>query len=224
MVTKSKQKKNPNIVEAMRHPKLMGPWFRGDSWNGWEAILKATFALPMTDAELAFFYQVAERSPSSKPARECFYIAGRRAGKDAIASLIIAHAAAFFSEQDRLRRGERALCLCLACDREQAKIALNYTRAFFQDIPPLKAMVTRETANGFELSNQVDIAIATNSFRSVRGRPILRCVMDELAYFKSEDSAMPDLEVYRAIGPATATLPGSMIIGISSPYKQSGLL
>jgi hypothetical protein len=220
----SKQKKKPNIVEAMRHPRLFGSWFQGDSWDGWEAVLKASFALPMTDAEREFFYKVAERTPSSKPAKECFYIAGRRAGKDAIASLIIAHAAAFFDQQDRLRKGERALCLCLAYDREQAKIALNYTRAFFEEIPPLKAMVIRETANGFELSNGVDINIATNSFRSVRGRPILRCVMDELAYYKSEDSAMPDLEVYRAITPATATLPGSMIIGISSPYKQSGLL
>jgi hypothetical protein len=57
-------------------------------------------------------------------------------------------AALFQPDPGRLRRGERALVSCLACDREQAKIVLNYTRAYFADIPPLRRMVTRETANG----------------------------------------------------------------------------
>jgi hypothetical protein len=43
--------------------------------------------------------------------------------------------------------------MCLACDRDQAKIVLDYTRSYFTEIPPLKAMVTRETATGFELNN-----------------------------------------------------------------------
>jgi hypothetical protein len=34
----------------------------------------------------------------------------------------------------------------------------------------------------------------------------------------------PDIETYRAIVPSLATLPNSMLIGISSPYKKSGLL
>ena len=156
--------------------------------------------------------------------RELWVIGGRRGGKDSIASLIIAHAAALFDGADKLRPGERALCMCLACDREQAKIVLDYSRSYFSDIELLRDAVVRETANGFALDNGVDVAISTNNFRSVRGRPVLCCVFDEIAFWRAEDSASPDEEVYRAITPGMATIPGSMLIGISSPYKRSGLL
>jgi hypothetical protein len=112
----------------------------------------------------------------------------------------------------------------LACDRDQSKIVLNYIKSYFDEIPALKAMVTRETATGFELNNGVDITVATNSFRSVRGRPILLAILDEAAFMASETSASPDTELYAALKPALATIPGSRIITISSPYRKSGLL
>ena len=55
-------------------------------------------------------------------------------------------------------------------------------------------MVRRETATGFELSNKVDIAVATNSFRSVRGRSILCAIMDEVAFIAT--TAPPILMSY----------------------------
>jgi hypothetical protein len=213
-----------DIVAAMNDPGLFQPWFRGGSWDGWRTVLKGAFALPMSDAERGFFRSVAERNPPEKPVRECWIIVGRRGGKDSVASLITAHAAALFDRQDRLRPGERALCMALACDRDQAKIVLSYARSYFSDIAPLKAMVTRETNNGFELDNGVDVAVATNSFRSVRGRPVLCCVFDEVSFWRDESSATPDEETYRAILPGMATLPGSLLIGISSPYRKAGLL
>ena len=81
----------------------------------------------MTESEVDFFRQVAERDVPERPVRELWVIAGRRAGKDSTASLISAYAAAFFSHADRLRPGERPLVLNLATDRDQARICLNYT-------------------------------------------------------------------------------------------------
>ena len=216
----------PDIVECMTDDALFAPWFvgDGDSWFAWRCILKAAFALKMDDRELAFFRSIADRDPPKQRVRELWVIGGRRGGKDSIASLIIAHAAALFDGADKLRPGERALCMCLACDREQAKIVLDYSRSYFSDIELLRDAVVRETANGFALDNGVDVAISTNNFRSVRGRPVLCCVFDEIAFWRAEDSASPDEEVYRAITPGMATIPGSMLIGISSPYKRSGLL
>jgi hypothetical protein len=112
----------------------------------------------------------------------------------------------------------------LACDREQAKIVLGYTHAYFTDVPLLKQMVERETAQGFELSNAVDIAVATNSFRVARGRAVLCAILDEVAFYRSEDSATPDVETFRALEPGLASLRDSMMIGISSPYRRKGLL
>ena len=114
---------------------------------------------------------------------------------------------------------------CLAFDRDQSKIVLGYTRAYFDHIPALRSMVTRRVANGFQLNNGVDIAVATNSFRSIRGRPILCAVLDEVAYWRDETSRTPDLETYAALKPGTATLADdAMLIGISTPYRKAGLL
>jgi hypothetical protein len=214
-----------NIIEAMDHERLFQPWFKGDSWDGWRAILKAAFCLPMTERECAFFNQVAERSTPKRRVRELIIVAGRRAGKDSIASLITAYAAVFFAARQRLRPGERALCACLACDRDQARIVLGYTKSYFERIAPLAGMVTRETVDGFELNNGVDIAISTNSFRNIRGRAILTAVLDECAFYRDETTSNADEELYRALVPGTVTLAGdAMIIGISTPYAKRGLL
>ena len=214
-----------SLIDAMADPALFQPWFAGASWDNWRSIMKAAFAEPMTGDEVDFFKSIAgDRDPPAKPVREVWAVVGRRGGKDSIASVIAAHAAALFSHGDRLRPGERALVMALAVDRDQARVVLNYTRAFFNDIPMLKAMVAREVAHGFELNNGVDVAISTNSFRAVRGRPILCAVLDETAFWRDENSATPDVETYNALKPATASIPGSMIIGISSPYRKTGLL
>jgi hypothetical protein len=69
-------------------------------------------------------------------------IGGRRGGKDSVASLITAHSAALFDGKRRqvagiqlpaLRRGERATIFTLAKDRDQARIALDYVRSYFQE-------------------------------------------------------------------------------------------
>lgn len=214
-----------DIVSAMDDPELFGRWFAGASWNGWRTILRGAFALPMTPDETAFFRMVAEREPPTARVRELWVIAGRRGGKDSAASLIVSHAAALFDPAGAaLRPGERALCLALATDRDQARIVLDYTKGYFVHVPMLAEMVTNSVADGFELENQVDVAIGTASFRAVRGRPILCVVFDEAAFWRDDASATPDVETYRAIVPGMATIADAMLIGISSPYRKAGLL
>ena len=36
----------PTILDTMVHPSLFGPHFRGTSWDGWKALLAATFRSP----------------------------------------------------------------------------------------------------------------------------------------------------------------------------------
>jgi hypothetical protein len=214
-----------DIIEALDDPELFAPWFPGGTWNAWRTILKAAYALPLSAEEIAFFRSVAEREPPTSQVSELWIIAGRRAGKDSVASVIAAHQAALFSRASTLLRpGERAMVMCLAVDRDQARIVKNYIASYFSDVPMLHSMIERETAQGFELSNRIDVMVGTNSFRAVRGRPILCAIFDELAYWRDDSSATPDVETYNAIKPGLATMPGSMIIGISSPYRRSGLL
>lgn len=100
---------------------------------------------------------------------------------------------------------------------------LSYVTGLLTDSKILSGMVTRETADGVELSNGVSVEVGTNSFRSVRGRTLLAAILDEVAFFRSSETAKADIETYRALTPALATT-GGMLIGISSPYARRGLL
>lgn len=222
---KQPRKKVPNLIEAMNAPELFRPWFRGDSWNNWRSVLKATAALPMTDDEIEFFKSVAGgREPPRRRPRENWFVVGRRGGKDSIVSVIAEHVGATFNPKGMLRPGERALIACIAPDRETAKIIQRYIRAFFEEIPALAKMMQRVTDDVVELTNSVDIAVLTGNFRTVRGRPILAAVLDEVALLRSDDSAAPDVELYAALLPGMATIPQAQMFGISSPYAKAGLL
>ena len=210
------------IIDALDDPALFRLFFDGPSWDMWRIVLKAAHGLKLDKEEQSRFYQVAERDTPTSPVREQYYVVGRRGGKDSASSAIATYHAAFFDKQHLLRPGERALVVCLAVDRDQAKIVLGMIKAFFE-LPMLKPMVVRETQNGLELSNRVDITVVTNDHRSVRGRSILCAVLDEVAYFRDETSATPDVEIYAALKPGLMTLKGTLI-GISSPYRRSGLL
>lgn len=233
VATKVRSKSKPKratIVDAMNSASLFRPWFPlakdgADTWWGWKTIAKAMDALPMTADEITFFKSIAGgREPPTRPVSELTAVAARRTGKDSFVSAVATHMAATFAQQHKLRPGERAQVLCLACDRDQAKIVLNYIRSYFRDIPALAAMVDHETKDGFALNNLVDITVATNSFRAVRGKPILLVILDEAAFMSSETSANPDTELYAALRPGMLTIPGSRMIIISSPYRKAGLL
>jgi hypothetical protein len=106
----------------------------------------------------------------------------------------------------------------------QARITLDYARAYFTEIPMSKRMVERESSEGLDLTNRMSLVVLANDFRSVRGRTVVAAIFDEAAFWRSDYSANPDLEVYRAVKPALASMPGSLLIGIGSPYRRAGLL
>jgi len=197
-----------NIIQAMCDLEIgFGRWFGGDSWANWRVILKGAFALPMTREELVAFRELAGgRDPPLKRVRELFVVGGRRGGKDSIASLLAVFAAAIEEGHvGKLRPGEQAIVQCLACDRDQSKIVLGDIRSFFEAIPELAGMVTSVTRLGLELESGVNITVATNSYRQVRGRSILLAIFDEVAFWRSEDTVKPDYETYRAVLPSLAT-------------------
>ena len=215
-------RRTPTIIEAVDG--MFEPWFRGPSWDNWRSVLKATAGLPMESAETGFFKSIAggREPPRSRP-REAWYVCGRRAGKDSIVSLVAAHSASTFDPRGILRPGERVVVACVAPNRDVAKIIKGYVTAFFETIPSLRDMIQRETKDLVELKNFVDIAILTDDFRTVRGRPILCCILDEVAMLDSGENAT-DLELYAALLPGMATIPQAQMFGISSPYAKKGLL
>lgn len=208
---------------AISDPQLLGGAFAGRSWRRWKAVLKAACGEHLGSKELQRFREVAERDPPSHQVRELWCVVGRRGGKDSVAAAV-AVAMCFEDYLKYLRPGERASVLCLANDRDQARIVLRYIKAHFETNDLLYPMVERETESGLELTNNVEIVVSTNSYRAVRGRTLACVILDEVAFWRDESSANPDEEVYAALLPGLATLPNSMLIGISTPYRRSGLL
>jgi hypothetical protein len=88
----------------------------------------------------------------------------------------------------------------------------------------LRRVVEDETQETITLKNRVSIEIHTASFRSTRGYTIVAALLDEIAYWPSEDAAEPDIEVINAIKPGMATIPGAMLLCASSPYARRGAL
>lgn len=215
------------IIDAMTDDDALGPWFAGETWKAWRAVLKAAFAIPMDEGERAIFDEVGGgRQPPTKRVRELWIVVGRRGGKDSVVSGIATFVSAIEEAHiGRLRPGEKATTVCLASDRDQAKIIKSYISAMFAAHDDLAGKVVNETKSEIELDNEAEIIIGTNNFRAVRGKAYQLVVLDECAFYRSDLSASPDEETYAALKPGMATLaPESMIVGISSPHKKSGLL
>jgi hypothetical protein len=214
-----------SVAHALHHKDLFGPLFTGSSWDTWRAVLKATFAEPLSKSELGTFHAVAGRDPPSHRVKELACIVGRSGGKDSTASFIAAYIAMSFDPKvAKLRPGERAHILCLAVDREQAGLAFGYIKALFEETPVLKALVRYVGTDSIELKNKISIQVTSNSYRSVRGRTIIAAIFDEVAFWRDERSANPDAEVHAAITPGLARIKGSMLILISSAHRRGGLL
>jgi hypothetical protein len=198
---------------------------KGDTWRGWRIILKAAFGQPLELDEIPFFSAVSGgRLPPTRRVKELWCIVGRRGGKDSTASVIAVEAARLV-DTSKLRPGERPLVACLANTREQATIAWRYIKGYFDTNRGLERWLENKiTGQTIDLNNGVSITVATNNFRAPRGYPIACAILDEVAFYRSEDSATPDVETYRALRPGMLTIPNSMIVGISSPHKKSGLL
>jgi hypothetical protein len=214
-----------SVSDAMSSRRLLGPFFAGPSWDTWRVVVKALFAEKMTAAELAIFRSVAERDPPIKPVSEGVFIIGRGGGKDSVATSIATNIAVNFDpRRSKLRPGEKAVVMLLAVDRAQAGVAFSYIRGYFEEVPALAKLVEHVGDDSIELRNRVVIEVHTNSYRSVRGRSLLCVICDEVAFWRSEDSASPDLETAGAVQPGLARIRGSMLILISTAHKRSGLL
>ncbi len=219
--------------------------FEGPSWDLWRVVLKAAWGEALTAEETALFREVAERDPPVKQVRELWCKIGRGGGKDLVASAI-ATVAALRAYATR-RPGEKTLVACIAVDRQQAEIVFDYITAYFGQVPALNALVACDprprrvdeqlsaelgqkmyavstSDNTLDLTNGARIVVYTNSFRSVRGRSLICAILDEVAFYRSDESANPDKALYDALEPALARVPGSIMIGISSPYRRTGLL
>ena len=216
---------------AFRDPNLLGSTFAHDgaeaSWRMALVSARAALGEELNRQERRLLKKIARsRKPPKRAVREAWWIVGRRGGKSRIASALAVYLAACVDYSHVLTPGEVGTVLLIANDVQQAKIVFRYILGLLESSPLLGPLVVRKTSNEIDLrvyGNTVTITVQSSSFRGVRGKTLIAVIMEECAFYRSEESANPDTEVYRAVLPGLATT-GGMLIGISSPYRRAGLL
>ena len=217
MVTMGSQ--TPSVVTLM--DRVLGSVFSGESWSTWRTVLKSAFAKPLSGAELEVFRTVTDRidSPTTL-VTELWLLVGRRSGKSIIAALIVVYLTCV--RQYDVAPGERPTFMVIATDRKQGRLVKRYVSGLLHAASPLRDLVANETQDAIELTNGVVIEIATANHRVTRGYTIIGAVCDEMAFWRSEDSADPDHEVLTALRPGMATVDGAMLVMLSSVYARRG--
>lgn len=194
----------------------------GSSWAPWRAFWKGVYGLPMDEDEVATFQAHTDREePPAERVSEAWMPIGRRGGKSRNAAVAALYSAISF-DASTLAPGELAVVPVLAPDRKQGRVVMGYLRGLLtlQEFEPYVHRVLKETV---ELHNSINIEIATASFRTIRGYTVPAAILDEVAFWY-DDGANPDSEVLQALRPAMATVPGSLLLGLSSPYACKGEL
>lgn len=212
------------LRDVMRNARLFGSEFASADWFCWRAFATALSGLAPNEPGMdALIRECTGRDVlPSIPAREAWCIVGRRGGKSRIAALVAVYRACLCTY--KLAKGERGVVMVIAADRRQARVVFRYVLGLLNAVPMLAALVVRQTKDAIDLSNGISIEVKTASYKTVRGFTVVACICDELAFWSNEDAADPDAEVLNALRPAMATVPGALLMVISSPYARRGEL
>jgi hypothetical protein len=199
--------------------------FSDESWQPWRVVLAALEGRALDEQGLDLFRRCTGRqTPPNAAVRELVCIVGRRGGKSRIGALLAVEAACLRDWTPFLAPGETATIAVIAADRSQARTTFGYIAGLLDAVPMLAARVTRRRAHAIELGRRVRIEVTTASARTARGYTFAAVICDELAFWRSETSVEPDVEVLAAVRPGMTTLPGSRLVCISSPYARRGAL
>lgn len=170
-------------------------------------------------------------------ARVGVIVAGARGGKSRLFGAAALLRAAVRVDVAHLGAGESAVGLVVAPDVRLAAQVIRYVEGFVVEHEAMRALavksrgefatidrvtLARPCDDGEEREVVIQSLPATRGGSAVRGRSLVDAYLDECAFFRDENSAVNDAEIYRAILPRL--LPGAQIRLGSTPWGQSGLL
>jgi hypothetical protein len=216
-----------SILDAIDDQKLLGASLRdAETFTAWRTFLRALFALPPEDGDADLYNSCTGRTDWPKEqSEECYVIAGRRSRKTLLLSIVATFLGTMVDWSGVLKPGERGVIHLIAAERKQARIAFRYIKAALNAAPMLQALIEAERKESIDLTNGVSIEIGTASYKSTRGYTVIAVLLDEAAFFYSDEGAAePDREIVAALRPGMASVPGAMMLVASSPHAKRGII
>lgn len=242
-----------SFAEAIEDPLLFKNAFYGTGEQddqgftpAQRAILKAIYGLPLTDEELETWavlngegtfdelgFPTGVRRPfpySPREFQDITLVIGRRWGKTSLSSFIVAYEALCGGHHEYLGRVKRQkpVFLQVAQDLETAKANLRQHILSFLESSPIGKTELGDikktvTADRIKLPKAL-IVVGAPSIK-LRGQSIAVAALDECGYWpKDREAAAPDVEIERAIRPATVQFPFRKVIKTSTPATKEGIL
>jgi len=212
------------FITALQDPKLFGTHFEEPSYRAWKMVAKVISNAKLSTREVKTSREISQRKTVPKELRELCLIIGRRGGKSKFAAALALYLACFRDWAKSLSVGEIGTGMIICPDRRQGRVVKRYIDGFIKKSPLLKSMVEKVTSEAIHFTNNTVVEIHTASYRSVRGYSVIFCILDELAFFRDENSANPDREIVAALKPSMATIPNPLLISLSTPYARKGVI
>lgn len=194
----------------------------------WRKVQESVF---MTEVEYLAYLNAEGRcnigvQDLSRTRKELMLVIGRRSGKSTLSALISAyelyrllrrgHPQSYYGMPD----GSEIRVLCIANDKEQAQIVYQEMSGYIGQVDYFKNSMIHDTMSYMKFQTDNDRKIfgeakpgghgakgtVTSTFKSsiakgLRGRGVICCIMDEIAFFEDDGKSGAD-EIYRAISPA----------------------
>jgi hypothetical protein len=202
------------------------PWLNtGSDWTPWRAFVAALYGLPMTPLELEIYRACTGRQkPPEQKAKEGWMIVGRRGRKSAAGSVIASYEAAFRDHSKYLAPGEEARIPIVGKNKDDATTIKSFVANIFGESSLSFLLQSEPTAEEVKLTNRCGFKITAATINAGRSKTVPFAMLDELAFFRSEESANPDVDIAHGIEGGMTAVPGAMLLGFSSPYAKRGLL
>jgi hypothetical protein len=209
----------------MRRPSLstfIAKGLPGPSWRPWRSVIAA--ALGQRPEDGALVRQVTgRRSLPTKPVKELWCAVGRGGGKSR-ASITLGVGIGICRSFPHRAPGEPIFIGLFSPDRRQSQVDLGYAKGLLHSSPALESLIASEARESIELIGDVVIEVITATTAAPRGRSYAVVVIGEAAFLPTDQSAEPDRELLRAVRPALARVPNSLLVVVSSTYARKGEL
>lgn len=194
------------------------------TWSTWLSVVKAAHGRKLSADERALFNEVAgNREPPTRKVRELVVVVSRRAGKGRIGAALAVYEAVLVDHSAKLSPGEVGVIAIVSPTLAQSAIMLDYVLGYLEASSVLKAEIEAVTDTEVKLRNGNVIVTLASDYRSLRGRTLLACLLDEASFLRDEQSRASDIETARAVLPGLMTT-GGMLTVLSSPYRRVGLV